>query len=156
MNMAVDLSWWFQQRCWTLFVYQAMKCTNKPVNNHVPVVQLNHVQVCQQPRPSCPTQPCSSLSTTMSQLSSSTMFKSVNNHVLAVQLNHVQACQQPCPSCPAQPCSSLSTTMSQLSSSTVFMCVSRAYSWIVRASHRPSEGCRFNYIRMTVPIISPY
>ena len=46
MNMAVDLSWWFQLRCSSLFVHQA---TNKPVNNHVQAGQLKHVsQACQQ------------------------------------------------------------------------------------------------------------
>ena len=50
MNMAVDFSWWFQQRCSSLFVHQAM---NKPVNNTVQTGQLNHVQACQQVKTSC-------------------------------------------------------------------------------------------------------
>ena len=113
-NMAVDLSWWFQQRCSSLFVHQAtnslfqhawtslsttlFKLASstmfKPVNNAVQVGQLNHVQACQQHCSSWPAQPCSRLSTTMSKLASLTMFKPVNNHVQAGQLNHVQACQQ--------------------------------------------------------------
>ena len=63
-----------------------------PVSNYVQAGQLNHVQACQQPRSSWPAQPCSSLSTTMFKLASSTM--------------HGQACQQPRSSWPAQPCSS--------------------------------------------------
>ena len=53
MNMAVDLSWWFQQRCSSLFVHQAMNMQsvptrmNKPVNNIVQAGQLNHVQAGQ-------------------------------------------------------------------------------------------------------------
>ena len=70
MDMAVDLSWWFQQRCSSLFVHQAMNSL------------VQHAWT--------------SLSTTMFKLASSTMFKPVNNHVQAGQLNHVQACQQPC------------------------------------------------------------
>ena len=76
MNMAVDLSWWFQQRCLTLFVHQTMNSLFqhawtslsttlfKAVNNHVQASQLNHVQTgqlnhalhvqaCQQAKPSC-------------------------------------------------------------------------------------------------------
>ena len=96
MNMAVDLSWWFQQRCSSLFVHQAMNSL------------FQHAWT--------------SLSTTMFKLASSTMFKPVNNHVQACQLNHVQAgqlnhvqaCQQPCSNWPAQPCSSLSTGKNKL------------------------------------------
>ena len=40
------------QHAWTMF---------KPVNNHVQARQLNHVQVCQQPRSSWPAQRCSRL-----------------------------------------------------------------------------------------------
>ena len=88
-------------------------CMNKPVNNTVQAGQLNYVQACQQRCSSWPAQPCSSLSTTLFKLASSTMFKIVNNHVQAGQLNHVQACQQPCSSWPAQPCPSLSTGKKQ-------------------------------------------
>ena len=46
MNMAVDLSWWFQERCSSLFVHEQSvpTCINKPVNNHIHAGQLNHAQ----------------------------------------------------------------------------------------------------------------
>ena len=86
-----NLSRWFQQRCSSLFVHQAMNSLNKPVNNtvqavHVQTGQVNNVEACQQPCSNWPAQSCSSLSTTM--------FKPVNNHVQTSQLNHVEACQQ--------------------------------------------------------------
>ena len=59
-------------------------CMNKPVNNHVQAGQFNHVQVCQQYCSSWPVQPCSSLSTTLFKLASSTMFKPVNRQKQAV------------------------------------------------------------------------
>ena len=77
-------------------------------------------QACQQPCSSWPAKPCLNLSTTMSKLASSTMFKPVNNHDQTGQLNHEQACQQPCSSWPAQPWTSLSTTMFKLASLTMF------------------------------------
>ena len=65
----IDLSWWFQQRCSSLFVHQAM-------NSLFPNM---HEQACQQPCSSWPVWTYSSLSTT--------------KHVQAGQPNHVQAGQ---------------------------------------------------------------
>ena len=139
MNMAVDLSWWFQER-W--FHEQSVPaCMNKPVNKH-------RVQACQQPCSSWPAQPCPSLSTTLSKpvnntvqacpqhcpslsttifkLASSTMFKPVNNTVQACQQHYPKPCPQHCPSLSttifklAQPCSSLSTRKNKLC---IFTCV---------------------------------
>ena len=45
--MAVDLSWWFQQRCSSLFVHQAMNTL------HVQAGQLNHVKTCQRAKTRC-------------------------------------------------------------------------------------------------------
>ena len=69
----------------------------------------DHVHACQQHCSSWPAQPCSSQSTTLFKLASSTMFKHVNNTVQPGQLNLVQACQQHCSSWPAEPCSNQST-----------------------------------------------
>ena len=68
-----NLSRWFQQRCSSLFVHQAMNSLNKPVNNtvqavHVQTRQLNHVEACQQPCSNWPAQPYSSLSTGKNKL----------------------------------------------------------------------------------------
>ena len=94
----------------TMFKLASSTMHVKPVNNTVQAGQLNHVQACQQHCSSWPAQPCSSLSTILFKLASSTnvqacqqhcssspaqpMFKLVNNTVQAGQLNHVQACQQ--------------------------------------------------------------
>ena len=59
MNMAVDLSPWFQQHCSSLFVHQAMNSlfqhawTSLSTTMHVQAGQLNHVQACQQAKTSC-------------------------------------------------------------------------------------------------------
>ena len=61
MNMqAVDLSWWFQQRCSSLFVHQAM--------NNLFQHAWTDEQACQQPCSSCPAQPGSSPSTGKNKL----------------------------------------------------------------------------------------
>ena len=66
MNMAVDLSRWFQQRCSSLFVHQAMNSLfqhhhTSSYNRHTTSSYIE--QACQQPCSICPAQPCSSLST---------------------------------------------------------------------------------------------
>ena len=48
MDMAVDLLWWFKQRCSRLFVHQAMNS----------LFQHRHVEACQQHCSSSPAQPC--------------------------------------------------------------------------------------------------
>ena len=110
-----DLSWWFQQRCSSLFVYLAMNSLFQHAWTSLSITLFKlasstNVEAYQQH---------------MFKLASSTMFKPVNNHVQAGQLNHVQACQQLCSSLSAQPCSSLSTTMFKLASSTMFTPVNR-------------------------------
>ena len=62
MNMTVDLSWWFQQRCSSLFVHQAMNSL------------FQHAA-------------STSLSATMFKLASSTMFKPVNMQKQAVRFD---------------------------------------------------------------------
>ena len=83
----------------------------------------DHVHACQQHCSSWPAQPCSSQSTTLFKLASSTMFKHVNNTVQPGQLNLVQTCQQHCSSWSAQPCSRLSAILFKLVSSTLFKSV---------------------------------
>ena len=67
MNMAVDLSWWFQQRCSSLFVHQAMN------------------SLFQHARTSLSTTLFKLASSSMFNLASSTMFKSVNRQKQAVR-----------------------------------------------------------------------
>ena len=74
MNMSVDLSWWFKQRCSSLFVHQAMN------------------SLFQQPWASLSTTMFKLASSTMFKLASSTMFKPVNRQKLAVRF---YACVQP-------------------------------------------------------------
>ena len=60
--LSVDLSWWFQQRCSSLFVHQAMNSLFQHASASI-----------------------TSLSTTMFKLASSTMFKPVNRQKQAVR-----------------------------------------------------------------------
>ena len=97
MNMVVDLTWWSQQRCSSLFVHQAInnlfqqRCSSLFVHQPWTICSNNIVQVCSFIKPWTV---CSNM--------------------------HEQACQQHCSIWPAQPCSSLSTGRNKLC---VFMCV---------------------------------
>ena len=66
MNMAVDLSWWFQQRCSSLFVHQATSSLFQHAWTSLSTTLLKlhgQLQACS----SSPAQPCSSLSTRKKQ-----------------------------------------------------------------------------------------
>ena len=74
MNVAVDLSWWFQQRCSNLFVHQAMNSLFQHAWTSLPTTMFKLASSTM----------FKLASSTMFKLTSSTVFKSVNRQKQAV------------------------------------------------------------------------